>query len=87
MLKITMLGLALAAFALSVAMPAANAEAIPADEITCSDGRVLMLSPSDASMCVFKESVLKLEMRGFVFVGEPFDMFPIKSTDIRHDSS
>ena len=87
MLKITILGLALAAFALSGAMVTAGAETIPTDEITCSDGRVLMLSPSDASMCVFKESVLKLEMRGFVFVGEPFDTFPIKSSNAQPGSS
>ena len=96
MLKIMILGIALAVIALSGAMPATNAETIPSplqqvrdgvqvDHVGCTDNRVLMLSPSDASMCVFKESVLKLEMRGFAFIGEPFDMFPIKSTGIRYD--
>ncbi len=76
MLKITMLGLALAAFALSVAVPAASAETIPpplaqvrdgvqAGEVICSDGRVLMTSPSGMPVCVFAESVDVLERRGF----------------------
>ena len=81
MLKITMLGLALAAFALVVAMPAANAETITVDEITCSDNHVPMTTPSGMSVCVFEESVQKLETRGFEFTGEPFDIFPIKSSD------
>ena len=70
MLKITMLGLALAAFALSGAMPAASAETIPADEITCSDGQAPMLSPSGSQICVFEESMMKLQLRGFELVGD-----------------
>ena len=57
MLKIIMLALVLAAIALSGAMSVANAETVPsplqqvrdgvqADEVVCSDYRVLMLSPS-----------------------------------------
>ena len=78
MLKITMLCLALAAFALSVAVPAASTEDALADEIMCSGDHTQMVSPSDMNVCVFKQSVLKLQMRGFEFAGEPFDMFPIK---------
>ena len=45
----------------------------------CPDGRVPMASPSGATICVFEKSVLKLENRGFVHTGEPFDMFPVKA--------
>ena len=78
MLKITMLGLALVAFALSVAMPDASADDTLADETTCSEGHALMTSPSGMDVCVFEKSVLKLEYRGFEHTGEPFDMFPVK---------
>ena len=64
-----MLGLVLAAFALSGVMPAASAETIPTDEITCSDGQAPMLSPSGAQICVFEESMMKLQLRGFELVG------------------
>ena len=98
MLKITMLGLALAAFALSGAMVAAGAETIPpplqqvrdgvtADKVACSDGHVPMASPSGNPVCVFEQSVLKLESRGFVHTGELFDMFPIKSSNAQHGSN
>ena len=77
MLKITMLGLALAAFTLSVVVPAASAETIlsplvqvrdgvPAGEVICSDGHVLMTSPSGNPACVFVSSTDALETRGFV---------------------
>ena len=78
MLKITTLGLALAAFVLSGAMPAASAEDVPVDEITCSDGPVQIASPSGMSVCVFEQSVPGLESMGFGFTGGTFDMFPIK---------
>ena len=78
MLKITMLGLALVAFALSGAVPAVSTEDALANEITCSGDHTQMVSPSDMNVCVFKQSVLKLQMRGFEFVGKPFDMFPVK---------
>ena len=79
MLKITMLGLALAAFALSVAVPAANAETITsplqqmrdditANEVKCAEGRILMLSPSGTPACVFESSLGVLVQRGFVQV-------------------
>ena len=53
-------------------------DGVPADKVACSDGRVPMTSPSGTSACVFEESVLELESRGFEFTGEPFDMFPVK---------
>ncbi len=76
MLKITMLGLALAAFALSVAVPAASAEEIPSplqqaqegvplNEVICTDDRILMASPSGNPACVFAGSAEALELRGF----------------------
>ena len=82
MLKIMMLGLALAAFALSGVMVTAGAETITVDEITCSDNHVPMTTPSGMPVCVFEQSVQKLETRGFEFTGEPFDIFPIKSSDM-----
>ena len=92
MLKITILGLVLVAIALSGTVSVASAETVPSPlqqvrdgvpigEIVCSNDRALILSPSGIPACVFEESVLELETRGFGFVGEPFDMFPIKSTD------
>ena len=77
MLKITMLGIALAAIALSGIASAAGAETIPsplaqvrdgvqADDIICSDGHVLMTSPSRNPACVFAGSAEALERRGFV---------------------
>ena len=60
MLKITMLGLALAAFALAVAVPAANAEGI-----TCTDDRILMVTPSGSPICVYESSAGALLERGF----------------------
>ena len=95
MLKIMVFALVLAAIALSgvmsVTMYVASTETVPsplqqvrdgvtANEIVCSEDRVLVASPSGMPACVFKESVLELETRGFGFVGESFDMFPIKST-------
>ena len=92
MLKIIIFALVLAAVALSGAVSVASAETVPsplqqvrngvmASEIVCSNDRVLVASPSGMPACIFEESVLELETRGFEFIGEPFDMFPIKSTD------
>ena len=97
MIKTIMLGLVLAAVALSgvmsVAMSVASTETVPSPlqqvqngvpigEVVCSDDRVLMVSQTGMPACVFEESVLELETRGFEFIGEPFDMFPIKSSDM-----
>ena len=93
MLKIIIFALVLAAVVLSGIMSAASAETVPSPlqqvqngvpigEIVCSENRVLILSPSGIPACVFEESVLELETRGFEFIGEPFDMFPIKSSDM-----
>ena len=76
MLQVTMLGLALAAFVLSVAVPAASAETIPSplqqvqegipfDEIQCRDGQALMQSPGGTSACVNESSSAKLAERGW----------------------
>ena len=96
MLKIIMLGLVLAAVALSgimfVAISVTSAETVPSPlqqvrdgvpigEVVCSNDRVLMVSQTGMPACVFEESVLELETRWFGFVDEPFDMFPIKSPD------
>ena len=90
MLKITMLGIALAAIALAGMMTyVADSKTIPlslthglngiqASDVECTDSRVQMTSPSGMSVCVFEQSMLELESRGFEFVNEPFDMFPIK---------
>ena len=95
MLKTIMLGLVLAAIALSgtvsVAISVTSAETapsplqqvrggVPTSEVMCSENRVLMVSQTGIPACVFEESVPELETRGFEFIGEPFDMFPIKST-------
>ena len=93
MLKIILLGLVLAAIALSGVVSAASAETVPSplqqvrdgvptSEVMCSENRVLMVSQTGMPACVFEESVLELETRGFEFIGEPFDMFPIKSSDM-----
>ena len=93
MMKITILGLVLAAVALSGVMYVASAETVPSpfqqvrdgvmvSKVVCSENRVLMMSQTGMPACVFEESVLELETRGFEFIGEPFDMFPIKSTDM-----
>ena len=97
MLKIIMLGLVLAAVALSgimfVAISVTSAETVPSPlqqvrdgvptgEVVCFENRVLMVSQTGIPACVFEESVLELETRGFEFIGEPFDMFPIKSSDM-----
>ena len=98
MLKIIMLGLVLAAIALSSAVSVASAEMVPSplqqvrdgvptDEVVCSENRVLMVSQTGIPACVFEESVLELETRGFGFIGEPFDMVPIKSSNAQHGSS
>ncbi len=90
--------LVLVAVALSGVMSVASAETVPSPlqqvrdgvptgEVTCSDDRVLMVSQSGMPACVFEESVLELETRGFEFIGEPFDMFPIKSSDQHQGSS
>ena len=98
MLKIILLGLVLAAIALSGVVSAASAETVPSPlqqvrdgvpigEVVCSNDRVLMVSQTGMPACVFEESVLELETRGFEFIGEPFDMFPIKSSNAQHGSS
>ena len=93
MLKITMLGIALAAIALASTIYVADSKTVPlslqqepdgilADEAAaCPDTHVPMTSPSGMSVCVFEKSVLALEARGFELTGEPFDRFPIKSSD------
>ena len=92
MLKTMMLGLVLAAVALSGIISVASTETVPSplqqvrdgvptSEVMCSENRVLMVSQTGIPACVFEESVLELETRGFEFIGEPFDIFPIKSTD------
>ena len=43
-------------------------DGIPADEVVCSYGRILMTSPSGAPACVFETSGDMLERRGFVKV-------------------
>ena len=85
MLKIIMLGLVLAAAALSGAVIAAGAETVPsplqqvrdgtpAGKVDCADGRVLMESRSGMPVCVFAGSVDALERRGFVTLsGTPSD--------------
>ena len=85
MLKITVLGLVLAAVALSgimfVAISVTSAETVPSPlqqvrdgvpigEVACSENRVLMLSSSGIPVCVFEESVLELNTRGFELVGD-----------------
>ena len=102
MLKIIMLGLVLAAIALSgavsVAISVTSAETVPSPlqqvrdcvpigEVVCSEDRVLMMSQLGMPACVFEESVLLLKTRGFEFIGEPFDMFPIKSSDSQQNSA
>ena len=83
MLKTIMLGLVLAAIALSgvmsVAISVASAETVPSPlqqvrdgvptgEVMCSENRVLMLSHSGSPACVFEASGEMLEQRGFVKV-------------------
>ena len=102
MLKTIMLGLVLVAIALSgvmsVAISVTSAETVPSplqqvrdgvptDEVVCFEDRVLMVSQTGMPACVFEESVLWLEFRGFEFIGEPFDMFPIKSSDSQQGSA
>ena len=76
MLKIRILGIAFAAFALSVVVPAASAETIPSplqqvqegvpfDEIQCRDGKVPMQSPGGTPACVNESSSAKLVERGW----------------------
>ena len=57
-------------------------DGVPTSEVMCSENRVLMVSQTGMPACVFEESVLELETRGFEFIGEPFDMFPINSSDM-----
>ena len=78
MLKITILGIVLAAVALSgvmsVAISVTSAETVPSplqqvrdgvptDEVMCSNDRVLMVSQTGMPACVFEESVLELKTR------------------------
>ena len=102
MLKIIIFAFVLAAVALSgvmsVAMSVASAETVPSPlqqvrdgvltgEVVCSNDRVLMVSQTGMPACVFEESVLYLETRGFGFIGEPFDMVPIKFSDSQQSSA
>ena len=50
-------------------------DGVPAGEVECTGERVLVLSPAGSPACVFAESVLKLENRGFLFAGEPLQVF------------
>ena len=76
MLKITMLGLALAAFALVVAMPAANAETIMSPlkqlqqgvavaDIQCNDEKILLKSSTGTIACVYPDTAERLALRGW----------------------
>ena len=102
MLKIIIFALVLAAIALSGVMSVAISvtstetvpsplqqvrDGVPTGEVVCSNDRVLMVSQTGMPACVFEESVLELDKRGFEFIGEPFDMFPIKSSNAQHGSS
>lgn len=63
-------GNALASEAGRALSPLAQArDGIPAGDITCTDGRVLMVSPSGMPACVFASSTDALETRGFVHAG------------------
>ena len=85
MIKTIMLGLVLVAIALSgvmsVAISVTSAETVPSplqqvrdgvptSEVMCSENRVLMASQSGMPACVFEESVLELNTRGFELVGD-----------------
>ena len=85
MLKTMMLGLVLAAVALSgimfVAISVTSAETVPSPlqqmrdgipigKVVCFEDRVLMASQSGMPACVFEESVLELNTRGFELVGD-----------------
>ena len=78
MLKTIMLGLVLAAIALSgvmsVAISVTSAETVPSPlqqvrdgvpigEVVCFENRVLMVSQTGIPACVFEESVLELKTR------------------------
>ena len=69
MLKIMMLGIALVAIALLHVAPTASAEPITADGFACSDGHAPMTTPSGTPACVFEESMMKLQLRGFELTG------------------
>ena len=77
MRKIMIVGIALAAIALSVTVPVANAETISSplqqvrdgvlvNDVKCTDDHMLMLTPSGMPACVFESSVDVLVQRGFV---------------------
>ena len=83
MLKITVLGLVLAAVALSgvmsVAISVTSAETVPsplqqvrdgimASKVVCSNDRVLMVSQSGMPACVYATSTSDLLQRGFTLV-------------------
>ena len=76
MLKIAILGIALAAIALAGTLYVADSKTVPlslaqerggvsTSKVACSDSHVPMTSPSGMSVCVFEESVQKFEIRGF----------------------
>ena len=85
MLKTMMLGLVLTAVALSgimfVAISVTSAETVPSPlqqmrdgipigKVVCFEDRVLMVSQTGMPACVFEESVLELETRGFELLGK-----------------
>ena len=91
MLKITMLGIALAAIALTGAMYVADAKTVPLSlaqernaiqihDVECMDTHVLMQTPSGTPACIFTEHAFALEGRGFAFVSGSFDVFPTGSS-------
>ena len=96
MQKLMTIMMIVASIALAEAVHDASAEELPGQQSqdmasatagACADTHKPMLSPSGTTACVFPESVLFLEKRGFVYVGEPFDMFPIKSFGVLSGSS
>ena len=91
MLKITMLGIALAAIALAGTMSVADSKTVPPlleqernaiqmHDVECMDTHVLMQTPSGTPACIFTEHAFALEGRGFAFVSGSCDVFPIGSS-------
>ena len=85
MLKIIMLGLVLAAVALSGIISVASAETVPSplqqvrdgvptDEVVCSENRVLMVSQTGMPACVFVLSMDALMQREFMPPAQPIRM-------------
>lgn len=81
------LGIALAAIALSGVIYAADSKTIQMSleqeragtqihDVVCTDNHILMTTPSGAYACIFTDHAFALEDRGFVFVSGSFDVFP-----------